>query len=176
MDVLKLVVKHTGQNMKSVTVVLVVDGLQTYMRDADGQNKISAFYRALTNIGDLAFQNMFLIACCTATVMVPVDKILAFTHRKRVVLPVTSLESPRIFQDGLSVPVFDENDHIVKVLVSDCGGHGRALECLQKALDDAGSDYNVNLLVNQLHGEIETFTPKRSRSMPRRLRRWDERS
>ncbi|KAG0200571.1 hypothetical protein BGX31_004021, partial [Mortierella sp. GBA43] len=150
-----LVVKHTGQNMKSATVVLVVDGLQTYMRDADdGQNKDSAFYRALTNIGDLAFQNMFLIACCTAMVTVPVDKVLAFTHRKRVVLPVASLESPRIFQNGLSVPVFDENDHIVKVLVSDCGDHGRALECLQKALDDVGSDYNVNLLMDQLHGEI----------------------
>ncbi|KAF8910684.1 hypothetical protein BGZ58_005906, partial [Dissophora ornata] len=117
MHVLDLVAKGASRDLRSATVILVVDGLQSFMTDSkDGHNKDSAFYRALTNIGDLAFEDVFLMACCTATVTTPVDKALAFTHRKRVVLPVASLEPPRTYQDGSSVPVFDETDHIIKVL------------------------------------------------------------
>ncbi|KAK3810919.1 MAG: hypothetical protein J3Q66DRAFT_404319 [Benniella sp.] len=155
MHVLDLVARGAGRDLRSATVFLVIDGLQSFMTDPnDGSNKNSDFYNALTNIADLATEDVFLLACCTATVTSPVDRALAFTHRKRVVLPVASLESPCIFQDGLSVPVFEEDDHIIKVLVSDCGGHGRALECLQQALNDAGSDYDVDSLMNQLHTRI----------------------
>ncbi|KAF9996051.1 hypothetical protein BGZ65_008337, partial [Modicella reniformis] len=155
-DVLRLVARHTGQNLKSATVVLVVDGLQSYMENPnDGQKKDSAFYRVLTNIVDLAIREVFMIACCTATVTSPVDQVLVSAHRKRVTLPVASLQPPHIDNDGSIVPVFDENDHVTKVLVSDCGGHGRALECLQQALDGAGRDYNVDSVMNQMHAGIK---------------------
>ncbi|KAK3821633.1 MAG: hypothetical protein J3Q66DRAFT_154461 [Benniella sp.] len=155
LEVLRLVTKHTRRSLKDATVILVVDGLQAYMDNLnDGQRKESAFYRALTNIGDLALRDAFLLACCTATVTSPVDQVLAFTHRKRVTLPVASLKPPYTDSDGSFKPVFDENDHVTKVLVSDCGGHGRALECLQEVLDGAGRDYNVDSVMNQLHAGI----------------------
>ncbi|KAG0011184.1 hypothetical protein BGZ82_003099, partial [Podila clonocystis] len=80
---------------------------------------------------------------------------LALTHRKRVVLPVASLKPPCTSQDGSSVPVFDEDDHIIKVLVSDCGGHGRALESLQQAIGATSEDYNVESLMNNLHRKLQ---------------------
>ncbi|KAG0342727.1 hypothetical protein BG000_002072 [Podila horticola] len=155
MHVLDLVARGTGQDLREATVILVVDGLQSFMTDPkDGHNKDSAFYRALTNIGDLAFEDVFLMACCTATVTSSVDKALTFTHRKRVVLPVASLKSPCSNQDGSSVPVFDESDHIIKVLVGDCGGHGRALESLQQVIAATSKDYNVESLMNGLHHRL----------------------
>ncbi|KAF9095501.1 hypothetical protein BGX27_001265 [Mortierella sp. AM989] len=156
MEVLELVAKGVNQDLRSATIILVVDGLQSFLMDPnDGQNKDSVFYKALTNIGDLALEDVFLMACCTATVTSPVDKALASTHRKRVVLPVAKLQPPRICRDGLAVPVFDEDDHIIKVLVGDCGGHGRALESLLRACEEAGEDYNVDLLMNKLYLQLK---------------------
>ncbi|KAF9310054.1 hypothetical protein BG003_008980 [Podila horticola] len=150
-QVLSLVARGFNQDLKSATVILVVDGLQSFITGPeDGHNKDSAFYRALTRIGDLALGEVFLMACCTATVTSPVEKALAFTHRNRVVLPVATLKSPHIEKDGLSMAVFDEQDHIIKVLVSDCGGHGRALECLHQVLETRGND-NVESLMNGLY-------------------------
>ncbi|KAF9580471.1 hypothetical protein BGW38_002878 [Lunasporangiospora selenospora] len=158
MTVLGLVAKGANQDLRSATVILVVDGLQTFMTGpSNGNNKDSAFYKALTNIGDLAFEDVFLMACCTATVTSPVDKALALTHRMRVVLPIASLEPPCISQGGQYIPVFDEEDHIIKVLVSDCGGHGRALESLQRACEKAGKDFNVESLMNGLHLELRNL-------------------
>ncbi|KAF9372310.1 hypothetical protein CPB97_001349 [Podila verticillata] len=154
-QVLGLVARNSGQDLKSATVILVVDGLQSFMTDPkDGHNKDSAFYRALTRIGDLALGEIFLMACCTATVTSPVEKTLEFTHRNRVVLPVASLTSPHIEIDGLSTAIFDERDHIIKVLVSDCGGHGRALECLHQVVETRGNG-NVESLMNGLHLKLQ---------------------
>ncbi|KAF9536709.1 hypothetical protein EC957_009924 [Mortierella hygrophila] len=154
-QVLSLVARGLHRDLKSATVILVVDGLQSFMTDPkDGHNKDSAFYRALTRIGDLALGEVFLMACCTATVTSPVEKALASTHRNRVILPVASLKSPHIEMDGLSMAVFDEQDHIIKVLVSDCGGHGRALECLHQVVARRGED-NVESLMNGLHLKLQ---------------------
>ncbi|KAG0350780.1 hypothetical protein BG005_009679, partial [Podila minutissima] len=156
-QVLDLVARYFNQDLKSAKVILVVDGLQSFMTDPkDGRDKDSAFYRALTSIGDLALGEVFLMACCTATVTSPVEETLAFTHRNRVVLPVASLKSPHIEKDGLSMAVFDEQDHIIKVLVSDCGGHGRALECLQEVVKTRGND-NVESLMNGLYYKLQGY-------------------
>ncbi|KAF9904571.1 hypothetical protein EC991_002560 [Linnemannia zychae] len=158
MHVLKLIATRTGQDLKSATVILVVDGLQSFMSNPnDGLDKESAFYRALTNIGDLANRDVFMMVCCTATVTTPVDKALASTHRNRIVLPVASLEPPRITRNGLSIPVFDEDDHIINVLVNDCGGHGRALESLLIAIQESGQDFSVELLMNNLHRKLQNL-------------------
>ncbi|KAF9321817.1 hypothetical protein BG003_010841 [Podila horticola] len=50
MRVLDLVARGTGQDLRSATVILIVDGLQSFMTGPkDGHNKYSTFYRALTN-------------------------------------------------------------------------------------------------------------------------------
>ncbi|KAI8598234.1 hypothetical protein EDD21DRAFT_193182 [Dissophora ornata] len=157
MDVLRLLARNTGQDLKSATVILVVDGLQSFMRDPnDGQDKNSAFYEALTNIADLALGTSFLTVCCTATVTTPVNQALVATHRKRVFLPIASLKPPSTYWDSSNsgtALVFDETDHIIKVLVDDCGGHGRALESLQEVIATEIKDgsYNVECLMNGLY-------------------------
>ncbi|KAF9426422.1 hypothetical protein BGZ76_002768, partial [Entomortierella beljakovae] len=156
-DVLRLLALNSGQDLESATVVLVVDGLQSFMTHTnDGLNKESRFYSALTNIGDLAFGNSFITVCCTATVSTPVDQFLVSSHRKRVVLPVASLEPPSTQINGITTPVFNESDHIIKVLVNDCGGHRRALESLQEAIAIEAGDgsYNVESLMNRLYSKL----------------------
>ncbi|KAF9093994.1 hypothetical protein BGX27_001539 [Mortierella sp. AM989] len=157
MDVLNLVAKSTSQTLETVPVILVVDGLQSFTESPDDGTRVnSKFYQALTNIGDLAVGKVFLMICCTATVTSPVDYALASTQRKRVPLPVASLNSPSVIRDNKLVPVFDESDHITKVLVSDCGGHGRALESLQEVIKAAGgvADCNVEVLLNDLYFKL----------------------
>ncbi|GJJ77568.1 hypothetical protein EMPS_09927 [Entomortierella parvispora] len=152
MDVLDLIAHNAGLKKELATVILVVDGLQSFMSDPkDGRDKKSAFYRSLTSIRDLAIKSVFMMVCCTATVTSPIEKALATSHSKRVVLPLASLESPRTQEGDISVPVFDEDDHIIKVLVKDCGGHGRALESLQLAITTAGEDYTIESLMRILH-------------------------
>ncbi|GJJ67660.1 hypothetical protein EMPS_00006 [Entomortierella parvispora] len=156
MDVLDLVARGTGRDLRSATVILVVDGLQSFMtHPKDGHSKDSAFYRALTNIVALSFEDVFLMACCTGTITTLVDKASGFTHWNRVVLPVASLKPPFIYQNGSATPVFDEDDHITKVLVTDCGGHGRALEALQQVIEAAGRDFNVDSLMNSLYHKLK---------------------
>ncbi|KAI9240171.1 MAG: hypothetical protein BYD32DRAFT_459061 [Podila humilis] len=139
MHILALVAKDACQDLREATVILVVDGLQSFMIDPkDGLNKEPAFYRALTNIGIL-------------------------------LLPVASLEPPCTFQNGSSVLVFDEDDHIIKVLVSNCGGHGRALESLQQVIGATSEDYNVESLMNSLHLKLKDLYSEAVSSLPGQL-------
>ena len=95
MDVMKFVAKKTGtiEDLKSATVILVVDRLQFFTKDPnDGLNEDSAFYHALAEIGDLAFQKVFLMECCTATITNTVNKALTSSHQKRVLLPPRNLD------------------------------------------------------------------------------------
>ncbi|KAF9404151.1 hypothetical protein BGZ76_007091, partial [Entomortierella beljakovae] len=114
-DVLRLLALNSGQDLESATVVLVVDGIQSFMtHPSDGLNKGSKFYSALANIGDLALGKSFITVCCTATVSTPVDQFLVYTHRKRIVLPVASLDPPFIQNCNITYPVFNESDHVIK--------------------------------------------------------------
>lgn len=68
---------------------------------------------------------------------VPTHCFLASSHRNRVYLPLKSLDPPMIaVENGNLVPAFCQSDHLIKLLVIDCGGHARALEALYSAIDD----------------------------------------
>jgi len=138
---------------------LSVDALQTITKTpGDGREADSDFYQTLTNIADLALKGAFLIPCCTATVTNPVDEALKYTHRNRVILPMATLESPEIYQNGIWKKVFDEDDRLIKILVSDCGGHGRALESLQMVLRENDiKNANVDLLMNNLYESLRNL-------------------
>jgi hypothetical protein len=70
-------------------------------------------------------------------------------------LPIASLNPPEIRRNGILEKVFDEDDHLVKVLVSDCRGHGRALESLQEVLQDNDiKNSNVDELMNRLYDQL----------------------
>ena len=103
---LKLVAKGANKVLKDVTVILVVDGLQTL--EGDGHNKESPICRTLATIGDLPQKGAFLLPCCTATVSISARQFLAHFSRLRVYLPLTPLKPPTILTDGISVPVFEK--------------------------------------------------------------------
>ncbi|KAG0095727.1 hypothetical protein BGZ93_005517 [Podila epicladia] len=157
MHILGLVARDFDQDSKSATVILVIDGLLSFLTDPkDGHNKDSAFYRAQTGIGDLVLGEVYLKACCAATATFLAEKVLAFTHQNRVVLPVASLKSLHIEKDGLSMAVFGEQDHIIKVLVSNYGDHGRVLECLYQIVEARDKD-NVKLLMNGPYLKLQGY-------------------
>lgn len=123
------------------TIFLVIDGLHS-ISDHFGQNVMR---QILTQLGDLN-QNCpgFIIACCTSVVVGLIDNFLA-SHRRRITLLCSPLEPPTIN----SGPVFKITDIVQDVLVSDCGGHGRALEMMVDVFRTfpAGIDPNVKSLV-----------------------------
>ncbi|CAG8513854.1 7023_t:CDS:2, partial [Paraglomus occultum] len=118
-DVMTLVAKYHNRDLKDITAILVVDGMQQLMDNKDdGFKSDSRFYQTLSSIADFAFKGIFLIPVCTSTITGPVDGTLKYSHRKRVYLPVASLEPPNYRQDQSLVPVFG-NDEITKTLVED---------------------------------------------------------
>jgi hypothetical protein len=72
----------------------------------------------------------YLLAVRTATVSGPIEGFLKVSARKRVYLPVATLEPPNTMNNGVLRPVFAMDNPMLKILVEDCGGHGRAIEVL----------------------------------------------
>ena len=102
---------------------LIVDGLHTVSLLWDK----STMLRTLTTMGDLAHSHPgFMIVCGTSIASGPIDEYLISSRRRRIALPCKPLESPTIEHK----PVFKVKDPVQEVLISDCGGHGRALELL----------------------------------------------
>ncbi|CAG8617382.1 8244_t:CDS:1 [Ambispora gerdemannii] len=150
-DVMTLVAKYHNRDLKDITVILVVDGMQQLMDNKDdGLKSDSRFYQTLSSIADFAFKGIFVIPVCTSTITGPVEGTLKYSHRKRVYLPVASLKPPSYHQDDRLVPVF-KDDEITKTLVEDCGGHGRALEALDDCLAGRNiEECNLDTLMNDL--------------------------
>ncbi|RHZ86979.1 hypothetical protein Glove_41g179 [Diversispora epigaea] len=155
LDVVVLVSKYYNQNKKNITVILVVDGMHKLMKKKDdGLDSNSEFYSTLISIANCAFRNIFLIPVCTSTISGPVDSVLKDSTRRRVYLPVPSLQPPSCQQGDSLVSVF-KNDEVTNTLVEDCGGHGRALEALNDCLDGRNiEECNVDTLMNDLRYKL----------------------
>ncbi|CAG8446398.1 6099_t:CDS:2 [Funneliformis mosseae] len=124
-EVFELVSKYENRELKEMTILLIIDGLLNIMKsNNDWNDKTSEFFKTLTNIHDLALRGTFVIPLCTATVTDPVESVLKITHSKRVYLSIASLDPPTIIKSGVVTSIFQTDDHIIKMLVNDCGGHG----------------------------------------------------
>jgi hypothetical protein len=139
--VLSKIAKHRKVQPKSLTVIIVIDGMQAAIRNEnDGRDKSSLFYSCMTVLNNFATSGPFVIACCTATLSRPFHVFVSSSHQKRVFLPISPLSPPQ--RQGK--PVF-ANSNLVNMLINDMGGHGRALEALDEALRDKDVD-NINFL------------------------------
>ena len=160
MLVIRLVAKYHNRDLKSASVILVIDGLQNIM---DSGLRAHSFHTTLTCIGDLTTQGPFLLPCCTATISNAVNQALGPSSRRRILLPVNPLEPPFIHQ----APVFKTDDPLVKLLVNDCGGHGRALEILADTLVKFNTDKSsLGDLMRVLRDELITLYGAAIRLMP----------
>src|SRR3954451_16671956 len=80
-SIISLVAKHQNRDLKNITVILVVDGMQQLMvHEDDGLNKDSDFYRTLSSIGDLGLNEIFLMPCCTCTITSLIENAVALSH------------------------------------------------------------------------------------------------
>jgi hypothetical protein len=111
LSVVSLVAKYQNRNLKDITVILVVDAMQQLISDTNEcLNKNSTFHRTMTSIADLGLSKIFLLTCITSIVTSPVEKALIHAHRKRVYLPVFSLEPPTYRKKNKVVPVFKKKE------------------------------------------------------------------
>ncbi|KAF9376872.1 hypothetical protein BGX21_003372, partial [Mortierella sp. AD011] len=152
MQVLRLVANNRQERLEEATVILVIDGMQRLMTTyEDGLKPNSTFYRALTAIGDYTQMDPFLLLCCTATVTRPISESLMSSQRRRVFLPVAPLQTPSIN----SVPIFNLQSRLMRTLMEDCSGHGRALELLWNITRDHNMDEcNIGNLMNDIRKEL----------------------
>ncbi|CAJ0901619.1 6508_t:CDS:2 [Entrophospora sp. SA101] len=68
---------------------------------------------------------------------------------------IISLQPPTTLQNDIVIPVFQQDNHIIKLLVDDCGGHGRALEVLAETLKDKNiNECNIDNLMHHLCSNI----------------------
>ncbi|CAB5396433.1 unnamed protein product [Rhizophagus irregularis] len=144
-SILKRCAKEKKVAIKELTVILIVDGLQTALINPDdGMKKDSLFYSLMTEIFLLVInkQSPLIIACCTATLARPFHEIVQVSHQKRVFLQIRSLDSPKKKNE----PVF-KNTPLLNMLVSDMGGNGRALEALQSAIEGVDFENSSFLLI-----------------------------
>lgn len=161
MEVLEAVARGEKENLyDEFTGIIIIDGIQNFLQGAnDGQDKDSKFYNTLTRIADIALQprkDVFVIPCCTATITVPTDQLLASSHRNRVCLPMKILDPPHTVKNKNRVPVFDLSERLVRLLVSDCGGHARALEALDSAIDGKKvSQVGVDNILQRVQQRLE---------------------
>jgi hypothetical protein len=128
-DILIRCAKQKNVELKELTVILIVDGLQNALIDQnDGINsKKSLFYSLMTEISILTTCNEspLVIACCTSTLACPFNGM----DQMRIFLPILPLHSPK--KEGM--PIFKDTP-LINMLINDMGGNGRALEALESAL------------------------------------------
>ncbi|KAF1782670.1 hypothetical protein GQ600_25718 [Phytophthora cactorum] len=122
--VINIVVKlEKIEDVKDMTVILCVDGLQKIVNDG---TKTCDFYCVLTAICSfLNSSRAFTVCVCSATVHEPVREALADSTQQRVFLLPPPLRGHKFLAT---------RTRIEKQLVDDMGGHGRALEALQQVL------------------------------------------
>ncbi|CAG8448871.1 8972_t:CDS:2 [Acaulospora morrowiae] len=149
-EVLSRVAKHRNQKLNDLNVIVILDGIQVAMKKAmDGTDQGFLFYDCISILCILSLLGPFIITCCTATISMPIHSFLD-SSQLRVFLPVTSLQPPRINGN----PVFVDNP-VMKMLINDMGGHGRALEALEESIRGKDLD-NINFidLINDVRSNI----------------------
>ncbi|RHZ64406.1 hypothetical protein Glove_325g15 [Diversispora epigaea] len=145
--VLRRVAKHRNQELNDLNVIVILDGIQVAMKKPmDG----SFFYDCISTLCMLSLLGPFIITCCTATISMPIHNFHASSQQLRVFLPLTSLQPPRINRN----PVFVDNP-VMKMLINDMGGHGRALEALEESISGKDLD-NINFidLINDVRSNL----------------------
>ncbi|CAG8580579.1 16609_t:CDS:2 [Acaulospora morrowiae] len=142
-DVLRRVAKHRDQELNDLNVIVILDGLQVAM------NKKYFFHDCISVLGILSLLGPFIITCCTTTIIMPTFRFSDYSQW-RVFLPVTSLQPPRINGN----PVFVDNP-VMKMLINDMGGHGRALEALEESISGKDLD-NIRFidLINDVRSNL----------------------
>ena len=125
-DAIMQVATLTNQLTTNMCVILCIDGMQKL--DHRPGSRDSHFYNTTSAICSVInVHHAFVIAICSATVYNTVNEVLSSSAQRRV-----SLIPPAVNPE----PIFESKDDLTKLLASDMGGHGRALENLYTTLQE----------------------------------------
>ena len=157
LQVLKLLAEIEKKKISDMTVLLMVDGMQGLLGH-EAPKADSKFSVALKVVSDLVNGSShllqeypFVIACCSATFHNPVSSVLLESGQWRIEIPLPSLDGNKIFGSYVQDP-------LISLLVSDMGGHGRALEALWFTLSKWNfkiQDCSLNDLMTSLRANLE---------------------
>jgi len=158
-DILTHIAARRGVKVSDLTVILCVDAVQ--LLPGDPHDKTGLLYSMFTECGELVRSSpAFVIAVVAATVLDAADGWLADSPRLRVCLFPPGIDALKLrTEDGRDV---FKNDHVVRMMVRDMGGHGRALEALFQKLDGRGSGLTgpiVSEIMNSVKTRLEEWYP-----------------
>jgi hypothetical protein len=119
-DVIQYLARLTRKTRRELTVVLAVDGLHKLLRDDNNLTFTSVLTMIISLVNGAP---EFVIACVAAAILAPILR--ASAGQLKILLLPPSLDGSQIIRS---------TDPLIHLLVSDMGGHGRALEALQECV------------------------------------------
>ncbi|KAK1941272.1 hypothetical protein P3T76_007138 [Phytophthora citrophthora] len=133
------------EDVKDITVILCVDGLQKLENDV---TKRCAFYFVLAELCRYVnTSEAFAVCVCSATIAIPVENVINSSQQAR-----HYLVPPPLLGEVMVKPT----TRLQSQLVDDMGGHGRSLEVLYDWFHTGGADRLEQLNSIQLVDEIYT--------------------
>ncbi|KAL1918041.1 uncharacterized protein VTP21DRAFT_3307 [Calcarisporiella thermophila] len=94
--IIELLRLREKREREKVTAILVVDGLQAVSKNSTGGlDENVALYDIFSNMKGLGVSGMFVIPCCTASITTWKVPMWKMTHRRRVYLPVASIDASK---------------------------------------------------------------------------------
>jgi len=136
---------------KDMTIMVLVDGLHK-LEHSKG-SKSSIFYNVLNTLADWSNNSgksnkPFVIVCASSTVEEPIQDFLSPTRQRREFLLPPKLDGTAIMQP--------KND-TERLMVSDMGGHGYALELLQKSLHKyRDGNWSPSVLMSEIRSSLKS--------------------
>ncbi|KAG1688979.1 hypothetical protein DVH05_010248 [Phytophthora capsici] len=149
--VISILAKREGVDVKNMTVILCVDGLQMLVSDG---TKTCDFNRVMSSIcGFLNSSTAFAVCVCSATIEKPVRKALVDSSQNRLYLVPPVLCGEKVLETRTPTK---------KLLVGDMDGHGRALETLDsvcRKLKVGEEEINPGYVVDKVKAELQLVYP-----------------
>jgi len=146
------------KNVADLNVILGIDGLQMLPGFDEPRRKDTVFYRTLQAVCRLVndTDGPFFVGVVAATVQNCIEQALASSPQARVFIDLPLVDHVSL----QGKPVLNViGDKLLRLLVKDMGGHGRALEALVEAVERYGTE-NPAVLMENVRVNLCTKYPK----------------
>ena len=152
-DVIQALEKGEGLSGANWSLSLALDGLHNLPGSEDMSSKNTTFYQTMQAVCQLVNRDTgpLVVAVISATTRVGVASSLADSPQRRAFIRLPRVEV--VQRNGTDVFNFSGNK-ILELVQSDMGGHGRALEQLEKQLEKIQNPRSVENVVARVREEL----------------------
>ena len=157
-DVIQALEKGEGLSGANWSLSLALDGLHNLPGSEDMSSKNTTFYQTMQAVCQLVNQNVgpLVVGVISATTRVGVESSLADSPQQRTFIRLPRVEV--VQRNGTDVFNFSGNK-ILELVQSDMGGHGRALEQLEKQLERIQNPRSAENVVARVREELFNAYP-----------------